>query len=98
MNKSFTIGPGPCWGTGGKRKGCKTWADYSRETLTPANHALCDWGHANIAEIAVTNMIGQKLVDLFKGRAVHLEPSPAVYLMAGHISNRRRTQSALCTL
>ena len=59
--------------------GCKTEADYSTKTLTPANRALCYWGHANIAENKVTNVIGQKLVDLFTQRAVHLEPCLAMY-------------------
>lgn len=67
--------------------GRKTEADYSTETLTLANLALCDWGQANIAENTVTNVIGQKLVDLFKRRAAHLEPCQAVCLMVGHISN-----------
>ena len=43
-------GPVPCLANCGRRKGRKTEADYSTETLTPANLALCDWGHANIAE------------------------------------------------
>lgn len=63
--------------------------------MTPANLALCDWGHANIAENTVTNVIGQKLVDLFKRRAVGLEPCLAVYSMVGHISNCHGKHSAL---
>ncbi len=80
---------------GDQRKGCKTWADYSPETLTHANLALSDWGHANIAENTVTNVIGQKPVDLFKRRAEHLEPCPTVCLMVGHTSNCHNTCSAL---
>lgn len=80
-----------------KRKGCKTEADYPTETLTPANLALCDWGHANITANTVTNVIGQKLVDLLKRRAAHLEPCLAVYLMVGHISNCQSTHSSLYT-
>lgn len=66
-----------------KGRGRKTDGDYSTETLTFANLALCDWGQANIAENTVTNVIGQKLVDLFKRRAVHLEPGLAYVFNGG---------------
>lgn len=79
---------------GSRRRRCKTEAHYSTQTLTPANLALCDWGHANIAENLVTNVIGQKRVDLLKQRTVHLEPHLTVYLTMGHISNCQSTHSA----
>lgn len=44
------------------------------EKLTPTNHALCDWGRANMTEDTVSNVIGQKCVDFIKQWAVHLEP------------------------
>lgn len=48
---------------------------FLTETLTLHHLSLRDWGYVNIAKNTVRQLIGQKLVDFFKWRTLHLEPS-----------------------
>lgn len=43
--------------------------------MTLHHLSLPDWSYVNIAKNTVTQVIGQKLVDIFKWRTLHLEPS-----------------------
>lgn len=54
---------------------CSCFFFFLTETLTLHHLSLPDWGYVNIAKNTVTQVIGQKFVDFFKWRTLHLEPS-----------------------